>query len=458
MLMIRTIFAPQTKNYDMRITKSVLTLCTIAAMAAASPLWAQNDSTAAKSRLTVGGYGEAVFKYNFFSDNPKRYLNPGNYADAPGHGRLDLPHAVIMLGYDFGHGWTVGTEIEFEHGGTEAAVEMEADEATEFEKEIERGGEVALEQFWVQKSFGQAFNIRAGHIVVPVGMTNSNHLPTQFFGVYRPEGENTIMPCTWHETGLSLWGRLGAWRYELQLLPALNSRMMTSYGWVHNASASPYEFRVANHPAGAARIDWTGLKGLRLSLSGYVGSPFNNDIRTDVYTETSKWYGVKGTVAIAAFDFAYSNRWLTLRGNADYGTLGDAALISAQNKSQAHSSSSPYPHSTVGEHAWDAGIEAGVDLFQLMGTSTLKQSSNQAIKQSKLILFGRYDHYDSFVPATDQIDVEEAERQVVSAGINYYPMPQIAVKLEGGVRLFAEQYNIEPFIALGITWAGFFNR
>ena len=30
-----------------------------------------------------------------------------------------------------------------------------------------------------------------------------------FFGVYRPEGENTIMPCTWHETGVSVWGRAG---------------------------------------------------------------------------------------------------------------------------------------------------------------------------------------------------------------------------------------------------------
>ena len=415
-----------------------------AALAFASPLPAQTTDTIKASRLTVGGYGEAVLKYNFFSDNPKRYLNPGNYADAPGHGRVDLPHAVIMLGYDFGRGWTMGTEIEFEHGGTEAAVEMEADEATEFEKEIERGGEVALEQFWLQKSFGTHINVRVGHIVVPVGMTNNGHLPTQFFGVYRPEGENTIMPCTWHETGLSLWGRVGTWRYELQLLPALNSRMMTSYGWVHNASASPYEFRVANHPAGAARIDWTGVKGLRLSVSGYIGNSFNNDIRTDVYSETSKWYGVKGTVAIAAFDFAYRNKWITVRGNADYGTLGDAALISAQNKSQAHSASSPYPHSTVGEHAWDAGIEAGVDLLAASHT------------KHRLFLFGRYDHYDSFVPSAEQIDVEEAERQVVSCGINYYPMPEIAVKLEGGVRLFAAQYNNEPFVALGITWAGFF--
>ena len=32
-------------------------------------------------------------------------------------------------------------------------------------------------------------------LVVPVGQTNAHHMPTEFFGVYRPEGENTIMPA-----------------------------------------------------------------------------------------------------------------------------------------------------------------------------------------------------------------------------------------------------------------------
>ena len=407
---------------------------------------AQTDTLSSKSRLTLGGYGEAVYNRNFFSDNPNRYMFPQNYSDAPGHGRVDIPHAVIMLGYDFGHGWSVGTEIEFEHGGTEAAIEMEAEEAGEFEKEIERGGEVALEQFWVQKTFNKHLNIRAGHIVVPVGMTNNNHTPNQFFGVYRPEGENTLMPCTWHETGLAVWGKAGSWRYEVQLLPALNSRMMTTAGWVHDASASPYEFRVANHPAGAVRIDWKGVRGLRLSLSGYLGNSFNNDIRTDVYGETSQYRDATGTVAIGAFDFAYKNRWLVVRGNVDYGHLGDAALITKMNKSQNHSAASPYPHSAVGEAAWDAAVEAGIDLLAWNRT------------KQRLFVFGRYDHYDSYVPAGSLTDEAWAERQVVSVGVNYYPLPEIAIKAEGGVRMLASQYNNEPYVAVGVTWAGFFKK
>lgn len=75
-----------------------------------------------------------------------RYSHPDRYKNARGHGRIDLPHVVINIGYDFGNGWTMGSEIEFEHGGNEVAVEIEAEETGEFEHEIERGGEVALEQ------------------------------------------------------------------------------------------------------------------------------------------------------------------------------------------------------------------------------------------------------------------------------------------------------------------------
>jgi len=428
----------------MNVRYYISALCTAAVLLCGTNSAAQESDTTAKSpRLTVGGYGEAVYSYHFYSDNVFRYSHADRYRDSRGHGQVDLPHAVLFLGYDFGHGWTFNTEIEFEHGGVEAAVEKETEETGEFEQEIERGGEVALEQFWIQKSFGKALNIRAGHIVVPVGMTNNNHTPNTFFGVFRPEGENTIMPCTWHETGISVWGRKGAWRYEVQLIPGLNSNLFNDQGWIHNGSASPYEFRPANNLATALRVDWSGVKGLRLSMSGYAGNSFNNDIVTD---ERSRYANVTGTVLLGAFDFAYRNRWVVVRGNADYGYLSDAALISAHNKNQTTMTGNPYPHTTVGESAWATGIEAG---YNLLGSRRDGRS---------LFLFGHYEHYDSFVPAQGSLDVEWCERDVVSAGINYSPMPEITIKAEGGIRLLAEQYNNEPFVAVGMTWTGFFKK
>ena len=80
-------------------------------------------TVSAQSRLSVGGYGEAAFSRNFYSDHVSRYSQPEEHKDDPSHGRFDIPHVVVWLGYDFGKGWTLGTEIEFEHGGTGIAYE-----------------------------------------------------------------------------------------------------------------------------------------------------------------------------------------------------------------------------------------------------------------------------------------------------------------------------------------------
>ena len=417
---------------------------------------AQNSTngtdTAKHQRLTIGGYGEAIYSYNFYSDNAFRYSKAANFANDKGHGRIDLPHAVIMLGYDFGKGWTLGTEVEFEHGGTEAAVEVEAEEAGEFELEIERGGEVALEQFWIQKEFNRSLNLRMGHIVVPVGMTNKNHTPDQFFTAYRPEGENTIMPCTWHETGVSLWGRLGDWRYEAMVVPALNSKMFSSDGWVHGGSASPYEFRPASRLAVAGRLDYYGISNLRMSVSGYAGNSFNNDIITDRFDSTSQYYNAKGTVLIGAFDFAYKTRRLIVRGNADYGYLSDARIITRQHSVLSSSTASPYSRSRVGQNALSLGLEAGVNL---MGHRTDGRS---------LFLFAHGEYYDSFIPAEGMLDIGWTERTVLSCGINYSPMPEITIKAEAGLRMLTGdanseiKYNDEPWVAIGITWSGMFKK
>lgn len=402
-----------------------------------------------KSKLTIGGYGEAVYTRNFYSDNMYRYSHASSYANAKSHGRFDLPHVVVNLGYDFGHGWSMGTEIEFEHGGNEMAVEIEAEETGEFEHEIERGGEVALEQFWIQKSFGKGFNIRMGHLVVPVGQTNKAHMPTEFFTCYRPEGEFTILPCTWHETGISLWGKLGSWRYEAMVIPALNSNMFNNTNWVKNGSASAYEFRVANHLAGVLRVDNYSVKNLHFGVSGYIGNCFNNDIVTNEFSDNSPYKDVKGTVVIGTAEFDYKANGLVLRGNFDYGYLSEANLVSSWNKNQNHQSFSPYPRSQVGEKAIACGGEAAYDIFRPM----------KSISDQKLYVFGRYDYYDSYIPsALTLTDYQWTDRHVMAFGLNYYPTDQIVIKAEYAKRFLKAQYNDEPSFSIGVAYSGFFNR
>ena len=398
-----------------------------------------------KSRFTIGGYGEAVYSRNFYSDNYLRYDSPQDYKDDK-HGRFDLPHVVLMLGYDFGKGWSMGMEIEFEHGGTESAVEIEEHEGGEYETEVERGGEVALEQFWIQKSFCPEFNIKLGHMVIPVGATNAHHLPTEFFGVYRPEGENTIMPCTWHETGLSIWGRAGDWRYEAMLLPGLDSDRFNDKEWIKGGAGSPYEFKIANAMAGAVRVDNYSVKGLRLSVSGYAGNTFSNTLKK---ATNAIYDNVKGTVLIGSFDFHYNDHNWVARGNFDYGHLSDAALITRYN--QSFSNDSPAKKRPVATSAISTGVEVGYDLFGWLG-------KKQQEKGRKFYLFGRYEYYDSMYKTEDAVtDYEEYGRQRIAFGVNYYPLKDIVLKGEYSLGILKSKFNNEPAVSLGVAYSGFFN-
>ena len=83
-------------------------------------------------------------------------------------------------------------------------------------------------------------------------------------------------------------------------------------------------------------------------------------------------------------------------------------------------------------------------------------------------MFGRYDYYDSMFrydgKPTDMY--AWCGRHRIAAGINYFPIPQVAVKaefsygiLKPGTRADGTReklYNDEPQIAVGIVYAGFY--
>lgn len=395
-------------------------------------------------RLSVGGYGEVALSRNFYSDHVSRYSLADEHKKDPSHGRFDIPHAVIYLGYDFGKGWTMGTEIEFEHGGVGMAYEKEDEEGGEWEQEVEKGGEVELEQFWIQKSFGRWANIKAGHIVVPVGLNNAYHEPLNFFTVYRPEGENTILPSTWHQTGISFWGKTKGWRYELQFLAGLNSDNFTNTGWINKGPGTPTEGEIATKYGTALRIDNYCIKGLRIGLSGYYGHAIGNSYPNNKDGAESKY---KGVVAIGAIDFTYNNYNWIVRGQADYGYLSDAKQL--KYFTNRLNGLSPFHHSAfVSKNAFAYGIEAGYNVFSQI--EKLRQSNQ------KMYLFGRYEHYNPYASKTKNTSYDYTNVQRMAVGINYYPVKQIVVKAEYSHRFLKSQYNNEPAINIGVAYEGWF--
>ena len=390
-------------------------------------------------RLSVGGYGEVAYSRNYYSDNVYKYKSPGVYKNDNSHGRFDIPHAVIYLGYDFGKGWTMGSEIEFEHGGTGSSYEREYEEGGEWETETEQGGEVELEQFWLQKSFCRAINLRLGHIVVPVGLNNSHHEPLNFFTVYRPEGENTILPSTWHQTGASLWGYVGNFKYEVQFLEGLDAMQFDRDGWINKGTHSAFEFDPASKYAVAARLDYFAMPGLRFGISGYYGHSINNSYQNDSQDR-------KGAVSIGSFDFTFNKYNWIIRSQATYGHLGDAYFI--KTLSGRSTKTSPYSSSEVGKNAVAIGIEAGYDVFS--------QIAKLRADNQKLYVFGRYDHYNPYIRDNRQDQYPYEEKNVVSVGLNYYPIKDIVLKFDCTKRFLKSPYNDEPAINFGIAYEGFF--
>ncbi|MDR1225271.1 MAG: hypothetical protein LBK47_00015 [Prevotellaceae bacterium] len=395
------------------------------------------------SRLQIGGYGEAVMQRMLYSDSPSRYAYPASHA-GEAHGRMDLPHVVFYLGYDFGRGWRMATEVEFEHGGAGAAYEIEKTEAGEYETEIEKGGEVAIEQFWIEKTFAPYANLRMGHIIVPVGLTNQHHTPVEFFSVLRPEEESAILPCTWHETGVSFWGRAGAWRYEALFIAGLDAERFSDAGWIADGATSPYEFKIANAYAGALRLDNYSVKGLRWGLSGYYGYSAANSLKPERYAARR----VKGIVALGALDAVYDDHNVLARASFIYGNLGGSYDISIVNKRLP--SASPSPRTDVASDALSWYVEAGYDVLSLF--------SRSSSREAKLYAYAHYGFYDSMYRTAEGItDKAWCTRTILRGGLNYFPLKEVVIKAEYSFGKLAAPYNNEPAISLGISYSGFFN-
>ncbi len=246
-----------------------------------------------------------------------------------------------------------------------------------------------------------------------------------------------------HEVAVSLSGRAGRWNYMAMFLPGLDSERFGNQSWIHDGSASPFEFKIANNYAFAARAEYTGVRGLRVGVSGYVGNSFRNTLYP---TSSEKNDGVRGTVSILSADFRYEgHNWLA-RGSADWGHLSDAAHISKFNISMSKNSTSK--RQEVASDAVAAGIEAGYDFFGLI------PGMNR--RHQKLYVFGRYDYYDSMARMQGSTPLEWCGRQKISAGINWMPLPQIIVKGDYTCGILARKYNNEPAINLGIAYVGWF--
>ncbi len=131
------------------------------------------------SNLRLWGYGEIY------------YTHPVHDS---GNTKADLARAVFGIGYAFNDRTEFNSEYEVEHAVSSA------DDVGEFE----------VEQFYVDRRLTDAVTLRAGLFLMPFGLLNEHHEPTNFFGVQRNFVETLIIPSTWREGGFNVHGDTAA--------------------------------------------------------------------------------------------------------------------------------------------------------------------------------------------------------------------------------------------------------
>ena len=400
-------------------------------------------------KFRVGGYGEILASFMGYGTSRFNGTSTGNTYER--RNSISIPRFVIAGDYRFNKHWNLGAEIEFEAGGVGVETEMEASENGEYETEMELGGEVALEQFHVTYTYNQAFNVRVGHMVLPVGLTNAHHEPILFFGSVRPEGETTILPSTWHETGLSVFGRVGRGysrlSYAAYVTAGLNADGFGRDHWVADGKQGLFEVDNFTSPAYTVRLEYEGVPGLRLGATYY----FCNDVTANA-DKRYKYSSVgRSQLNIVTADAQYVHRYFTARANIIWGQLENAGKISAVNLSNK----SNYHHGAmhrVAQNALAYGVEAGLNMRSLIHCK----------RMPALYPFARYEYFNPQQQG-EVGQTMDARCQVSKwvAGVNWFALPYLVVKADWNTRRIGTQrvfgggrYNRENEFSLAVAYTG----
>ena len=326
---------------------------------------------------TVGGYGELTLNV------------PGNSDPAV----VDLRRFVLFVGHNFSDRLRFYSEVEVEH-----AVASSTDQ-----------GEIEIEQAYLDGLFGHRFNLRAGLILMPVGIINIYHEPPTFNGVERPEVDTLIIPSTWREPGFGIFGELTTGlSYQLYVVNGLNANGFTAASGVAEGHQEAM-FARARDFGGVARLAYEPMLATVLGASGYLATA-GNTLRSTV-----------GAVPVGLWEVDARTRIRGFSARAEFAMLfiGDTAALNAALGAM------PVPPSLpVAKRSQGGYVEAAYDVLRLLAPST----------DQSLTLFSRFDY------ANTQASVAQASidagltpddaliRYILTVGLTYRPIPQIAIK------------------------------
>lgn len=318
--------------------------------------------------VTLGGYGEMV------------YLQPEG-----DNGTLDVHRLVLLVGYKFDEKTQFVTEIEVEH--------------------VE---EIYIEQAFVNYSVSSNVSLRGGLMLVPMGIINEYHEPTTFNGTTRPAVDHDIVPTTWRELGIGVTGRFPeiSLGYQAYVFNGFKSIAPDGSGGLKGFLKGKDGLRggrqkgivsTVDSPTFSTKLDYYGIPGLRLGLSGYFG-------KTQADDEVENLDGANIGISMVGFDVRYAFRKFTARGEFIYASLSDTDQYNILTEKDLGSALMGYY------------VEGAYNLLPL----TAKQ---------KLFAFARYEKYDTHANTEGDLMRNDAyNRQDITTGLSYHIANGVVLK------------------------------
>jgi hypothetical protein len=325
-----------------------------------------------------------------------------------GDGQLDFHRFVVIFSHSFSPRIRFVAELEIEHALVEG---------------LEEKGAVELEQAYVDFLLTRGFNVRAGMLLVPIGIVNERHEPPVFNGVERPFVDTVIIPSTWFEAGAGVHGEVGrGLRYRAYVMAPLDAAKFSAEEGIREGRQEGSQSNVRN-VAFAGRAEYIGVPGLTLGASVWTGKSSFSIPRLD----SNVWIG--------EIDARFKHDRLELRSEFARVSIGDAERLNDAIRLQAGVS----PNIAQGLRGFYG--EAG---YRVWASGPARD----------LVAFVRYENFDTqFRMPPGFVPLKQFDRDAWVIGATYYPDPDVAVKVD-----YVSQRNQSSIVTspnsfnIGIGW------
>jgi hypothetical protein len=351
----------------------------------------------------ISGYGEAKVSYDLVDKT----------------GTANLTRNVLFVGHRFSSKISMFSEWEMEDAKVAGG---------------ELGGEIALEQMFLKFNINKDIYLAAGLFTPRFGIMNENHLPTTYNGNDRNFVETLIIPATWRELGVGLYGqtpKIPGLNYSIALVNGLNAEEFGNGNGIREGRFEGRDATAGNLAVTGSLLYYAGP--FRFQCSGYYGGSLG--IEKSIADTLHLKSGPFGTpVMMTEADLQFNKNGFSFRALGTIGKIPDADSINS-----AFGNSCP-------EMIWGAYAELGYNIMNAFGNKT-----------KELNIFARYESLDVNGTTSENSEWDPTLRQsYFVTGITFKPLRGIAIKADYVQRITATPTGLTNNSGF-VSSRGFFN-